>query len=129
MRRDDVSSALSTDPVAIEKGKLVKNPVIKMAVTALMVVGLASPALADEGYTLPSSGASGILGNVEQWLTQLVSFVTGPAAVAIAVLAFIGAAALWVFAPRGGAIGVALRAVAATIVVFNLTAITVWLTA
>lgn len=106
-----------------------KNPVIKMATAVLAVVGMASPAFADSGYTLPSSGASGILGNIEQWLTQLVNFVTGPAAVAISVLAFIGAAALWVFAPRGGAIGIALRAVAATIVVFNLTAITVWLTA
>lgn len=106
-----------------------KNPIVRVAAVAAMIAGFASPAFADAGYTLPSSGASGILGNIERWLTQLVSFVTGPGAVAVAVLAFIGAAALWVFAPRGGAIGIAMRAIAATIVVFNLTAITVWFTA
>ncbi len=94
------------------------------AVAALAAVLLATPgALAAPGYTLPSSGSSGILANIEQTMGQIANFVSQPLGVFIVIVAFIFAGALWVFSPRSGALAIAARAVAALVVVFNLTAI------
>ena len=82
-----------------------------------------SPALAAPGYTLPSSGSTGILASIEQSMTQIANFVSQPLGVFIVIVAFIFAGALWVFSPRSGALAIAARAVAALVVVFNLTAI------
>ncbi len=75
------------------------------------------------GYTLPTSGATGILQNIETTMSQIANFVSQPLGVFVVIVAFIFAACLWIFSPRSGALSYAFRAVAALVVVFNLTAI------
>lgn len=81
------------------------------------------PALAAPGYSLPTSGSTGILASIEQSMTEIANFVSEPMGVFIVIVAFIFAGAMWVFSPRSGALAIAARAVAALVVVFNLTAI------
>jgi len=95
----------------------------KVAAAFGAVIAGASPALAAPGYTLPTSGSSGILASIEQTMTQIANFVSQPMGVFIVIVAFIFAGAMWVFSPRSGALAIAARAVAALVVVFNLTAI------
>jgi len=93
------------------------------AVALAALLGRVAPALAAPGYTLPSSGSTGILASIEQSMTQIANFVSQPMGVFIVIVAFIFAGAMWVFAPRSGALAIGARAVAALVVVFNLTAI------
>lgn len=97
---------------------------------AAAAVAALAPATAHAaaGYTLPASNASGILGQIENKLTELANFVSQPLGVFVVICAFVFAAGLWIFAPRSGALSVGFRAVAALIVVFNLTAIITYFT-
>ncbi len=99
-------------------------------VPAAAVAAVLAPALAHAaaGYTLPTSGSSGILAQIETKMTEIANFVSQPLGVFLVICAFIFAAALWIFSPRSGALSVAFRAVAALIVVFNLTAIVTYFT-
>lgn len=87
------------------------------------LVSVSVPALAAPGYALPTSGATGILASIEQSMTEIANFISEPMGVFIVIAAFIFAGAMWVFSPRSGALAIAARAVAALVVVFNLTAI------
>lgn len=82
-----------------------------------------APALAAPGYTLPTSGSTGILASIEQSMSEIANFISESMGVFIVIVAFIFAGAMWVFSPRSGALAIAARAVAALVVVFNLTAI------
>lgn len=98
--------------------------------TATTAAAALAPATshAAAGYTLPGSGASGILGQIETKMTELANFVSQPLGVFVVICAFVFAAALWIFAPKSGALSYGFRAVAALIVVFNLTAIVTYFT-
>lgn len=100
------------------------------ALAASAPLPLAAPqaALAAPGYALPTSGATGILASIETTLVELADFMSGPFGVFVVILGFIIAGTLWVFAPRSGALNIAVRAIAAVIVVFNLTAIITYFT-
>lgn len=88
----------------------------------------ARAATAAPGYTLPTSGSTGILADIETSMGELASFITEPLGVFVVICAFILAAGMWIFAPRSGAMAVAFRAVAALLVVFNLTAFIAYFT-
>lgn len=97
--------------------------VLLRGVVLVALVAISAPAFAAPGYTLPTSGATGILASIEQSMTQIANFISEPMGVFIVIVAFIFAGAMWVFSPRSGALAIAARAVAALLVVFNLTAI------
>ena len=88
----------------------------------------AVPALAAPGYTLPTSGSTGILQSIETTMDSIANFVSQPLGVFVVVAAFIFSACMWIFAPKSGALSVGFRAVAALVVVFNLTAIITYFT-
>lgn len=94
-------------------------------VATLVTIGTAEAA---PGYTLPSSGSTGILQSIETSLDNIANFVSQPLGVFVVVVAFIFSAACWIFAPKSGALAIGARAVAALIVVFNLTAIITYFT-
>lgn len=100
----------------------------RTATAAAAAVLAPATAHAAAGYTLPGSGASGILGQIETKMTELANFVSQPLGVFVVICAFVFAAALWIFAPKSGALSYGFRAVAALIVVFNLTAIVTYFT-
>lgn len=101
---------------------------IHLKLAAMLAALAPAAAHAAAGYTLPSSGASGILAQIETKMIELANFVSQPLGVFVVICAFVFAAALWIFAPRSGALSVGFRAVAALIVVFNLTAVITYFT-
>jgi len=80
----------------------------------------ATPGPTSGGYSIGTSGGTGFIAQLEALMQSWINFVSGPLGVAVCVIAFVIAAILWVFAPRSGAVGMAVRAIAAVIVIFNL---------
>jgi hypothetical protein len=99
--------------------------VLALATASCFATGRAS---AQAGYTLPTGTETGFLQQVVTKMQEIASFVSSPLGAMVVLAAFIIAAASWVFAPKSGAVGLGLRAVAAGIVVFNITALISYLT-
>lgn len=104
----------------------------KVVVTTMLFVALAAgfvtPALA--GYDIQSRGTtSGPLQSVVNFFQSVVDLVDGPLALAIVVISLIIAIALWNFQPQGNrAFGIAARACASGILLFNVAGLITWLT-
>jgi hypothetical protein len=109
---------------------LLQHPRITRAWAAAFVACacLSSHPVFAQGYTLPTSSATGFLQTLQSKMQELASFVSSPLGAFVVLLAFIGAACSWVFAPKSGAVMVGMRAVFAGLAVFNVTAIISYLT-
>jgi len=75
----------------------------------------ASPALA--GYDLGTS--EGPFSLITNWMQNFVDFMDGPAGVAMVVVSLIVGVAVWIWAPKSGAVGLIFRVVIGAIVVLN----------
>jgi type IV secretory pathway VirB2 component (pilin) len=104
-----------------------RNHRTTLAAGAFLSLATARVALA-QGYTLPTSTATGFLQQLQTWMQGLASFVTSPLGAFIVIAGIVIAAGTWVLAPKNGALGMGMRAVAAGIAVFNITAIVSWFT-
>lgn len=71
-------------------------------------------------YNIGTSGASRGIDKFEKFIQDWVSFFSGPFGVAVVVGSIILAVAVFVFAPKQGAMGLFARAVVAGVVILNL---------
>ncbi|MFT8519939.1 MULTISPECIES: hypothetical protein [Acetobacter] len=86
-----------------------------------------SQANAAPGYTIQQKG-TGILANVASTLQDLGNFMSTTLGELACLAAFVLAAVMWAFAPKSGALSIAVRGIAATIFIFNLTSIFAYFT-
>jgi hypothetical protein len=114
----DVSTVRRSTPLPILRGG------VAAAAGAIIT---ASEAEAAPGYTIQQKG-TGILANVSSTLQDIGNFMSTTLGELACLAAFVIAALMWAFAPKSGALGIAVRGIAATIVIFNLTAIFAYFT-
>lgn len=105
-----------------------KKQVVCILVLVSMLALFAAPAMA--GYNIQSRGTtSGPLQSVVNFFQAVVDLIDGPLALAIVVVSLIAAIAMWNFAPQGNrAFGIAARACASGILLFNIATMITWLT-
>lgn len=84
---------------------------------ALLALLFVAPAYA--GYDLGGS-SSGPFGKLTEWLQWMIDFMDGPMGLAMVVGGLVVGCCVWIFAPKGGAVGFMARCVAAGIVVLNI---------
>jgi type IV secretory pathway VirB2 component (pilin) len=107
---------------------MVKKKLISILVLFAMVALFAAPAMA--GYNIQSRGTTtGPLQSIVNFFQSVVDLIDGPLALAIVVISLIAAIAMWNFAPQGNrAFGIAARACASGILLFNIATMITWLT-
>jgi len=93
---------------------------ILLAASLALVTHTQALAQTTSGYDIGTSGGTGFIAQLEALFQSWVDFLTGPLGVAVCAIGFVVAAIMWVFAPKSGAMGLAVRAIAAAIVIFNL---------
>lgn len=101
---------------------------ISVLVLVAMVALFTAPAMA--GYNIQSRGTTtGPLQSIVNFFQSVVDLIDGPLALAIVVISLIAAIAMWNFAPQGNrAFGIAARACASGILLFNIATMITWLT-
>lgn len=114
----EISTVRRSTPLSILGGGV--------AATAGAII-TASEAEAAPGYTIQQKG-SGILANVSSTMQDIGNFMSTTMGELACLAAFVLAALMWAFAPKSGALGMAVRGMAATVVIFNLTAIFAYFT-
>ncbi|PYD79785.1 hypothetical protein CFR80_14625 [Komagataeibacter oboediens] len=101
-----------------------KSPAVAGAAVALAP---ASQAFASPGYSVQTQG-SGILSNIASTMQDIGNFMSTTMGELAVVGGFVVAALLWAFAPKSGAVGYAVRAAIAAIIIFNITAVIAYFT-
>ncbi|WP_282611030.1 hypothetical protein [Pelagibius sp. Alg239-R121] len=71
-------------------------------------------------YDIGKSGGARGIGKMEDYLQDWINFATGPWGLVVIVGGLILGASMWALAPRGGGLGIALRAAAAGLLIVNL---------
>lgn len=97
---------------------------------AIAVAGLLAStgtALAGPGYNVQTKG-KGILSNISSTMQDIGNFMSTTMGELAVLGGFVVAAVLWAFAPKSGAVGYAVRAAIAAIIIFNLTAVIAYFT-
>ncbi|WP_256940556.1 hypothetical protein [Acetobacter persici] len=105
----------------------VSSGVGRFVVAAGALLASTGTALASPGYQVQTKG-SGILSNISATMQDIGNFMSTTMGELAVLGGFVVAAVLWAFAPKSGAVGYAVRAAIAAIIIFNLTAVIAYFT-
>ena len=101
----------------------IKQSASALSYGALYLSVALSPTLVHAQYKLKAG--KGPFAKIVTWFQQLVDFMDGPFGEIVIVASLLLGVAVWVFAPKSGAVGLFLRGVVGGIIILNLAA---WIT-